>query len=89
MNLSMSVPELKAAALSHTASMLDFVARLIANREGREAEDPYVLASAGALIGVILSAHQFSAQHPEEDFLEVIDRLLGALEEAPLGSRLR
>ncbi|WNQ11165.1 TetR family transcriptional regulator [Paenibacillus aurantius] len=89
MDLSMSVPELKAAALSHTVSMLDFIARLIAEREGKGAGEPYVLASAGALIGVILSAHQYSAQHPGEDFLEVIDRLLGAMEEAPLGSRLR
>ena len=54
--LMRSVPELEAAMLGELARSVREVARLVAERSGRPADDDQVLALAGAVIGLSIAA---------------------------------
>ncbi|MNI11047.1 Bacterial regulatory protein, tetR family [compost metagenome] len=78
--LVMSVPELRAAMINNMVSMMDLIIELTCKRTGREQEDLAVRAFAGAVIGVNISVMQYYAEHPEADFLALLEEALNKLE---------
>jgi len=53
--LTMTVPEIRARALDEFARTIEVIAEAVAKRVGRPADDLAVRATAGAIIGVIMS----------------------------------
>jgi len=80
LNLSFSVPELRAAALNQFFSTLEMFAGILAERVGRPSNDFHVLTLAGAIIGAITSALSYCSDKPDKDFFEVSDEALAHLE---------
>jgi AcrR family transcriptional regulator len=78
--LIMSIPELRAASMSQNAETLIMIAGLLAERAGRDRGDLSILACAGMIIGTILGAHMYSVQHPEVDYLDVIEEALSHMD---------
>ncbi|CQR58901.1 TetR family transcriptional regulator [Paenibacillus riograndensis SBR5] len=78
--LVMSVPELRAAMINNMVNMMDLIIELTCRRTGREREDLAVRAFAGAVIGVNISVMQYYAEHPEADFLALLEEALNKLE---------
>nr|WP_245252321.1 TetR family transcriptional regulator [Paenibacillus sediminis] len=80
MELTFSVPELRAASLNQLTDTLRMIAKLLAVRVGRESDDFYVMSFAGAVIGVIMSILVYSADKPDADYPSLIDEALAHLE---------
>jgi AcrR family transcriptional regulator len=78
--LILSVPELRARSLDQLASTMAAFASEIAQRAGRDAEDPAVRNMTGALIGVSLAALLGAAADPASSYLELLDASLAHLE---------
>jgi len=80
MELWMAIPELRAAALNHFTENASMIAKLVAERTGREINDPLVLAFTGSVLGIAVSVRYFCAQNPDADFMAVYDEALAHLE---------
>jgi AcrR family transcriptional regulator len=83
--LTMTVPEVRARAMDEFARTITVVAEALAKRAGRPADDLAVRATAGAVIGVIMSVtmpweNWSSARRTLEDMFERIDQALALLE---------
>ena len=78
--LVLEIPELHASLLDEWTRGLRMIADLVAERSGRDPDDPQVRLFAGAMIGVGLSALMSWAQNPAADFYEVMDEALSYLE---------
>ncbi|MGE8205634.1 TetR family transcriptional regulator [Heyndrickxia sp. NPDC080065] len=78
--LSMKVPELRAASVIHLSESTHMIANLVAERIGRDKSDVSVITFAGAVTGTISSIFFYCAQNPEADFLKIIDDSLMLLE---------
>jgi AcrR family transcriptional regulator len=78
--LILEVPELHAGMLDELTRTIRMLAGLIAERSGRDQDDPAVRTFAGALVGVALSAIMTWADDPSADFSTVMDRTLSYLE---------
>jgi AcrR family transcriptional regulator len=78
--LTLTIPEVRARALDEFASAIDVTAEAIARRTGREPDDPAVRNVAGALVGVVMSATMPWASRSAEDMFERIDAGLAHLE---------
>jgi AcrR family transcriptional regulator len=81
MVMMMTVPEVRAASFSYVANTMKMIAELVAERTGRDPEDLYVQNFAGAIIGAFMAVQHYAYSHPDEDYLEVFDRVLSHLEE--------
>jgi AcrR family transcriptional regulator len=80
MEIVMAIPELRAANMSQISDTLMMIAGLIAERIKRDHGDRAVLAYAGSIVGAILGAHSYCVQHPEADYIDVIESALETLE---------
>lgn len=78
--MTMSVPELRAATLNQVTATMGMIAELIADRTGRDSGDPHIQAFAGAIVGTVFSTAMNFARHPEQDVGELLDQALGFLE---------
>jgi len=80
MELSISVPELRAASLNQLLTMMELIAELVAERIGCDAGDFRVQTLAGAVIGVFTSAQAYMINNPEADHAALFDEALAHLE---------
>jgi AcrR family transcriptional regulator len=78
--LILEIPELHATMLDEWSRGIRMIAELVAERSGRDPDDPQVRLFAGALIGVGLSALMTWAEDPSTDFYTVMDNALSYLE---------
>lgn len=80
MLLAMNEPEIRAASLNQMMETMMMVAKLVADRTGRDPRDFQVMTLAGSFVGAVMSTQVYMAGHPEEDYAEMIDRALALLE---------
>jgi AcrR family transcriptional regulator len=80
MELTMSVPELRAATLNQLMNSMQMIAELVAARVGRDPRDFHVITFAGSVIGAIMSVQAYSVNHPEADYALLFDEALAHLE---------
>jgi AcrR family transcriptional regulator len=80
LRLSREVPELREARLDELNRTMRLVAAIVGERVGRSADDPAVLAFAGAVIGVAVSAMLCAGPNPAAKTYQQFDDALGFLE---------
>jgi AcrR family transcriptional regulator len=80
LRLSREVPELRAARLDELIRTMRLFAAIVGERVGRRADDPAVLAFAGAVIGVAVSAILCAGPNPVAETYEQLDHALAFLE---------
>jgi AcrR family transcriptional regulator len=80
LRLSREVPELRAARLDELNRTMWLFAAIVGERVGRSADDPAVLAFAGAVIGVAVSAMLCAGPNPAVKTYKQFDDALGFLE---------
>ena len=73
-------PELRAAMLDQFAQQVDVLAVPIARRVHKDPNDFAVRNMAGALLGVFIAAYFATAQDPDSDFIEQLDKAMAHLE---------
>jgi len=78
--LTLTIPEVRARALDEFAKAIDVTAEAIARRTGRGTDDRAVRTVAGALVGVVMSATMPWSSQPAEDMFDRIDAGLAHLE---------
>ncbi len=83
--LTMTVPEVRARAMDEFARTIRVISEALAKRTGHPADDLAVRATAGAIIGVIMSITMpwegwSSDRQGIEETFERIDQALGLLE---------
>jgi AcrR family transcriptional regulator len=78
--LSLTIPEVRARALDEFAKAIDVTAEGVARRTGRAPDDPAVRSVSGALVGVVMSATLPWSGQPTEDMFARIDTGLAHLE---------
>jgi hypothetical protein len=83
--LTVTVPEVRARAMDEFARTISVIGEALAKRAGRPADDLAVRATAGAIVGVIMSTTLplegwSSDRHTIEDTFERIDQALALLE---------
>lgn len=82
--LLLSVPELWGATLHNTQETLEIITRLSAERVGRPADDPSVLATVGAIFGVMMTAALNWVRTEDPLIVETLDNALAQLDEGLL-----
>jgi AcrR family transcriptional regulator len=80
MELTFTVPEVRARAMDEFARTTDQIAEALAQRTGRDPGDPAIRNVAGALIGVTMAATMPWTGDPPEDLAERLDAALAHLE---------
>ncbi|AHV96810.1 TetR family transcriptional regulator [Paenibacillus sabinae] len=80
-SLAMSIPELRIAMIHQITGTAEMLARIIAERAGLDAGDLKVRNVAAAVIGLVISAQIYYFEHPEKDFLEILDESLAHLQD--------
>jgi AcrR family transcriptional regulator len=80
LELTFTIPEVRARALDEFARSIDVTAEAIARRTGRAPDDPAVRNIAGALTGVVMAATLPWAGQPAEEIFERVDAALTYLE---------
>ncbi len=78
--LVMSVPELRGRVLEGFVSTIQLVGDALAERTGREPDDPAIRNLTGAVMGVTLSVVLTAMDDPNVDFIQTIDDALAHLE---------
>ena len=78
--LARDVPELRSARLDEMVRTMRLLASVVAERTGRDPEDPAVLTFAGAVIGVAASAMLCTEGDPASASFERFDAALAFLE---------
>lgn len=79
-DLFLSVPPLRATLVDRIGGPMRLLAEAVAERTGRQPNDPAVRALVGAVIGVGLSAMFAAAENPESDVVSLIDQGMAELE---------
>ncbi len=80
LRLSREVPELRAARLDELIRTMRLLAAIVGERVGRSADDPAVLAFAGAVIGAAMSTMLCAGQNPIAKTYQQFDDALAFLE---------
>ncbi len=80
--LMLSVPELRAATLDQLASGIGLLATLVAERTGRDPDDPGVRTLAGAITGTLMVVMLRLAEDPTVDVRTELDTAMTQLEQA-------
>jgi AcrR family transcriptional regulator len=80
--LVFAVPELRAAMLDQSAQTVREVTQVVAQRAGLAADDFAVYTMAGAVLGVMVAAELYWAQHPGSQLFRLLDEALAYLERA-------
>jgi AcrR family transcriptional regulator len=78
--LALAVPELRAASLDQLAQTIRQITDLVARQTGHAADDFAVRNLAGAILGVMISAEFYWAEHPGSDLVTLLDDALAHLE---------
>lgn len=78
--LSRTVPELRARRLDELVRTLHLIAAAVAERTGRQPDDPAVRTFAGAVTGVAVSAMLCAGEDPPAATFEQFDQALALLE---------
>ena len=78
--LVLTVPELRARAVSMFAEAIGFLTDMVAERVGRSPDDPDVRTFAGALMGAILGQYLAFGGSDTADMLKVIDQALDLMD---------
>jgi AcrR family transcriptional regulator len=78
--LTLTIPEVRARALDEFAKAIDVTAEAIARRTGHAPDERAVRTVAGALVGVVMSATMPWSSQPAEDMFDRIDAGLAHLE---------
>jgi AcrR family transcriptional regulator len=78
--LALAVPELRAAALDQFAQAIRHITELVARQAGRPEDDFAVRNLAGAILGVMISAEFYWAEHPDTSLVALLDDALAHLE---------
>ena len=74
------MPELRAAQLDQFVQTIRQVTELIAERARRDPDDLGVRTLAGAILGVMIAAEFYWAEHPESDLVVLLEDALARLE---------
>lgn len=80
LQLALAVPELRVAALGRFAQAMTHVTDLVARQTGRDEDDFAVRNLAGAILGVMVSAEFYWAEHPASNLVTLLDDALAHLE---------
>lgn len=80
LELLLSVPPLRATLVDRIHGPVRLLAEAMAERTGRHPDDPAVRATAGAVMGVGLTAMFAAADDPDADVLSLLDEGLAQLE---------
>ena len=80
LELLLSVPPLRATLVDRIHGPVRLLVEAMAERTGRHPDDPAVRATAGAVMGVGLSAMFAAADDPDADVLSLLDEGLAQLE---------
>ncbi len=80
MTLVLSVPPLRAMLVDQIRGPMRLIAEVVAERAGREPDDPAVRALAGAVLGVGLSAMFAWAEDRDADIVALVDEAMAQLE---------
>jgi AcrR family transcriptional regulator len=75
-----TVPELRIAVLDDYTRSLRLLARMVAERLGRDENDIQVRVFAGAMVGVALATLEMGSQQPLSDVGDLLDQGLALLE---------
>jgi AcrR family transcriptional regulator len=78
--LALAVPELRAATLDQFAQTIRQITDLITRQTGRADDDFPVRNLAGAILGVMISAEFYWAEHPGSNLVALLDDALAHLE---------
>jgi hypothetical protein len=78
--LTMSVPEIRARAVDELTRTIEVMGEAIASRAGREPGDAAARNVAGAIVGVIMAVTLASPDDSTADMFEKIDAALAHLE---------
>jgi AcrR family transcriptional regulator len=78
--LVLSVPALRAAAISQFADMMTAISEAIAERTGRESTDFQIRVLAGAIVGAGMAMMSAMVDDPAADPMELMDAALAQLE---------
>jgi AcrR family transcriptional regulator len=78
--LALTVPELRAAALDQFTQALQYITDLVARQTDRPADDFAVRNQAGAILGVMIPAELHWAQHPHRGLPALLDDALAYLQ---------
>jgi AcrR family transcriptional regulator len=78
--LVITVPELRERAISMFVDAIGFLTAMIAEREGRDPDDPDVRTFAGALMGAILGQYIAFEGADVHDLMSVLDKAFDLLE---------
>ena len=77
----LSVPALRGAGFENWMQTMRFLAGVVAERTGREPDDPAVGTFTGAVLGVMLDLAGRWSGDPEIDLLTELDEALARLED--------
>ena len=78
--LALAVPELRAATLDQLTQTIRQITDLITRQTGRPDDDFPVRNLAGAILGVMISAEFYWAEHPGSNLVALLDDALAHLE---------
>ncbi len=81
--LVFAVPELRAGMLDQSAQTVRQLTEIVAERAGLAADDFGVYTLAGAILGALVAAELYWAQHPGSQLFGLLDEALGHLELLP------
>jgi AcrR family transcriptional regulator len=80
MQLSLSVPELRAVILDQFAGAMQLLAEVLAERTGRRPDDLGVATLAGAVVGVAIAVMFSIAADPTRDIVTLLDDSIACLD---------
>ncbi|QWU17985.1 TetR family transcriptional regulator [Paenibacillus sophorae] len=79
-SMAMSIPELRAAVIQQITRTGEMVADIIAERLGCSPGELKIRVLAGAFLGVVISTQMYYIEHPEREFIDILDEALALLE---------
>ncbi|WP_330217262.1 acyl-CoA-like ligand-binding transcription factor [Paenibacillus durus] len=79
-SMAMSIPELRAAEIQQITRTGEMVADIIAERLGCSPGELKIRALVGAFLGVVISTQIYYFEHPEREFIDILDESLALLE---------
>ncbi|MNC32500.1 HTH-type transcriptional repressor Bm3R1 [compost metagenome] len=80
-SLNYSVPELRGAALTQVIGTAETISIETARRYGKNASDLKTRAFASAVVGVVIAAQLHYIEHPEREFVDIVDEALALMDE--------
>jgi AcrR family transcriptional regulator len=79
-SLTYSVPELRGAALQQVMGTSETISIETARRYGKNASDLKTRTFAAAVVGVVIAAQMHYIEHPEREFVDIVDEALALMD---------